>query len=125
MSFQYERDDANRRVLVTFSGDFSMAEGFAVLERNQSENVGGYAVIYDVRGWTGPPSISDLRNFMTKEASNVSPTGQRGPIAILAVDPIMYSMACTYAVLGKPALNIRVFRDRRDADAWLMTESEH
>jgi hypothetical protein len=121
MPFQYDRDDVLRRVVVTFQGEFDLDDGLEVLKRNRLEELGSYGILYDVRGWTGPPSISDLRVFMSEEASNISREGPRGPIAILATEPIMYNMACTYAVLGRPILNIKVFRDRAEAEAWLMS----
>jgi len=124
MSFQYDRDDALRRIVVTYEGEFDFADGMAVLERHRIEDVGSYAILYDVRRWTGSPSMSDLRVFMSEDAANVSPSGSRGPIAILVTEPVMYSRACTYAVLGSPALNIKVFRDRSEAENWLRVETK-
>jgi hypothetical protein len=123
MSFQYDRDDSIRRVVVTYQGEFEVADGMAVLERHQREDVGNYGILYDVRRWTGFPSIPDLRLFMSKNAADISHNETRGPIAILATEPVMYSRACAYAVLGRPILNIKVFRDSAEAETWLTSET--
>jgi len=117
MAVRYERDDVNRRVVVTFKGKFDSEECLAILEQHRLGNVGNYSVLYDFIASTGAPTVSDLRRFMSVEMS-ASP-GPRGPIAIVTLDSVLYSRVCTYAALGRPQLNIEVFRDRKEADSWL------
>jgi hypothetical protein len=124
MPFQYERDDIKGRVLVTFRGAFQKSEGLAAIGRHGLEDVGSYSVFYDLLGLTGQPTLADLRSFMSTESA-VATAKPRGPIAILAKDPMMYAMACTYAALGGTNLNIRVFRERDEADEWLTAQSRH
>ena len=55
---------------------------------------------------TGEPAIDDLRQFMSEAERTTQP---RGPIAILATDPIIYGRACTYAALTRATLTVEVF----------------
>ena len=119
MTFQYERDDDARRIVVRFTGEFDQAELLAILARHRTENVGRYGVLYDLRGLTGHPTTEGMRDFINREAINIATEGPRGPIAFLATHPVTYRVACTCAALGRPLLAIEVFRDRSDADSWL------
>ncbi len=103
MPIRYERDDASRRVVITLQGPFEPADFLAVIERWRSEDVGAYGMLYDLRGLTGEPSIADLRQFMSEAAQTTRP---RGPLAIVASDPIIYMRACTYATLGRATLTV-------------------
>jgi hypothetical protein len=121
MAFNYARDDVHHRIVVTLYGAFHKDEGLAVFKRHYLEDVGNYSVLYDLRGLTGKPTLADMRLFMTEELT-ITTNESRGPIALVANDPMMYAMACTYAVLGRPNLTIEAFRERREADAWLTSQ---
>src|SRR6266852_4140104 len=117
MPIRYERDDVNRRVVVTVQGPFAVADFLAVIERQRGDEAWTYGMLYDLRGMTGEPAIDDLRQFMSEAARTTQP---RGPIAILATDPAIYRRACTYAALGRSTtLTIGVFRDLDKAEEWL------
>jgi hypothetical protein len=68
---------------------------------------------------TGKPTVNELRLFMSLDTSHQP----HGPEAILASDPILYAVACTYAALGRPMLTIEVFRDRAEAEEWLTAQA--
>jgi hypothetical protein len=74
-----------------------------------------YSMLYDLRGMTGEPTIADLRQFMSRAALINRP---RGPVAILATDPVIYRRACTYTELGSATLTIGAFRNWDEAEAW-------
>jgi hypothetical protein len=115
MPIRYERDDVLRRVVITIQGPFEPADFLAVIERWRGEAVGDYGMLYDLRGLTGEPSIADLRQFMSEAARTNRP---RGPLAILASDPVIYARACTYAALGSATLTVGVFRDLDKAEEY-------
>lgn len=119
MPFDYQRDDANRRVLVTYAGSFHAAEAMAILARNLAERVGAYGTLYDLTKVIGHPTVDDLKRFIQEELKNTPMEGPRGPIALVATDDAVYRMACTYAVLGRHRLQIGVFTDRMEAERWL------
>jgi hypothetical protein len=116
MPIRYERDDARRRVAIAIQGPFEPADFLAVIARWRGEDVGAYGMLFDLRGMTGEPSIADLRQFMSEAARTNRP---RGPLAILAADPVIYGRACTYATLGRATLTVEVFRDLDKAEEWL------
>jgi hypothetical protein len=119
MPDRYERDDDRRRVVITMDGPFEPADFLAVIERWRGEDVGAYDMLYDLRGMTGVPSVADLGQFMSEAARTTRP---RGPLAILATDPVIYGRACTYATLGRATLTIEVFRDLDKAEQWLTAQ---
>jgi hypothetical protein len=118
MPFTYERDDARRRVLVTVQGPFVVNEALALMEQHHAENVWTYGVLYDLRGLTSQPTNADLRQIMNQQAKGSG--GLRGPVAFLAADSTVYNKACIYKVLAPSDFKIEVFRDRREAEPWLM-----
>jgi hypothetical protein len=120
MPIHYERDDAHQRVAVTARGPFTAVDFLAIIEWRRAEGTSGYGMLYDLSGMTGEPSTADLQAFMHAAAQTTRP---RGPIAVVATDPMIYWRACTYAVLGRTmALVIEAFRDQDKAEAWLTAQ---
>ena len=121
MPIRYERDDARRRVVVTIQGPFAVADFLAVMERQRDDGAWTYGMLSDLRGMTGEPAIDDLRQFMSEAERTTQP---RGPVAILATDPVIYGRACTYAALTRATLTIEVFRDLDKAEQWLTAQAK-
>jgi hypothetical protein len=48
----------------------------------------------------------------------------RGPLAIMATDPVSYGRACTYATLGRATLTVEVFRDTDKTEQWLTAQAK-
>ena len=122
MPVRYERDDARRRVVITAQGAFQTSDMLEAIERQRAEDTWSYGMLYDLRGMTGHPTLANLREMMGHAASR--PAEQpRGPVAIVATDPILYDVACTYAALGRSRLRIQVCSDLNEADLWLADET--
>ncbi len=121
MPFSYERDDTRRRVVVTMGGPFNTAVFQAVSELH-SPDTWRYGMLFDLRGMTGEATIDQLRQIMSQSAARQPGTGARGPVAILAIDPALYSWMCTYAALRRATLTIEVFRSLDKAEEWLSKE---
>jgi hypothetical protein len=120
MPFDYERDDTQHRVVITFRGAFQASDGTAAIQRHHAEGVWTYGVLYDLRALTGHPTMADLRQFMTEDApAPAAETRRRGPVAFVATDSDLYRNACSYAELGRGMVTIEVFRVRDEADRWL------
>ena len=120
MPIRYQRDDVRRRVMLTVEGPFAVADFLAVMERQRADNAGAYGMLADLRGMTGDPAIDDLRQFLSEAARTTEP---RGPVALLATDPVIYGRACTYAALTRSTLTVEVFRDLDKAEEWLTAQS--
>jgi hypothetical protein len=120
MPISYERDDTRRRVVITVQGPFLVDDALAIMARQRAEHTWPYGILYDLRGMTGEPTMAELRQVMTEAATQHLGQGSRGPIALLATEPTLYSRLCTYAALGQStSLTIGVFRDRAEAEQWL------
>jgi hypothetical protein len=123
MPVRYERDDTRRRVVVTAQGAFLTSDMLTVIERQRADDAWSYGILYDLRRMTGRPTLAELRELMDQAASRRPAERPRGPVAILVTDPVLYSVACTYAALGHSKLTIQVFRDLDEADLWLAAET--
>jgi hypothetical protein len=121
MPIRYERDDVRRRVMVTVEGPFAVADFLAVMERQRDDGAWTYAMLSDLRGMTGKPAIDDLRQFLSEAARTTEP---RGPLALLATDPVIYGRACTYAALARATLTVEVFRNLDEAEQWLTAQTK-
>ncbi len=119
MPVRYERDDARRRVVVTVQGEFQTSDMLPVSEGQGAEDTSGYGMLFDLRRMTGHATPADLRKMIDQAASSRPAAQLRGPVAIVATDPILYRVACTYAALGHAKLAIQVHRDLDEADLWL------
>ena len=122
MPIRYERDDARRRVVITFPPTYQAADAVAAIERHHAEGVWSYGVLYDLRVLRGHPALADLKAHMKRDAQPPpgSESRPRGPVAIVAADPIVYASACSYAALGRSTrITIEVFREWTEAEGWL------
>jgi hypothetical protein len=119
MSISYERDDARRRVAVRIQGIFQPADVLAIMARQRDEETWTYGILYDLRGVTGHPTMDDLRQILIEAATLDQGERGRGPVALLATEPILYGRLCAYAALGRPMFTIEVFRNWDEADLWL------
>jgi hypothetical protein len=119
MSFNYERDEVHKRIVITFAGAFEMGEALASIARRRAEGTWSHSVLYDIRHVVGLPDMEELRQLVREDLS--IPTGgqPRGPLALVAASTSQYARACTVAVLAQFKVNIRVFRDLGEAHSWL------
>ena len=125
MPIHYERDEVRRRVVVTVEGLFETDDMFAIMARQRAEHTWTYGILYDLRGMTGEPTVTDLRQILSEAAELRQGEGPRGPVALLATAIALYGRLCTYAALGRSTtLSIEVFRDRSEAEQWLTAHEE-
>jgi hypothetical protein len=124
MPVQYERDDARRRVVVTVQGAFQTHD-MLMVARQRADEAWSYGLLYDLRHMTDHPTVAELRAVLDEAAARGAGEGPRGPVALVATDPILYGTLCAYAALGQLKLNVQVFHDHNDAAAWLAAETRH
>ena len=120
MPFTYFRDDEAQRVVITLEGAFDPAEVLEILKRHRAENVPTYGIIYDGRGLVGEPTVDEARGILNERVRNEM---GRGPVAFVVTAPNFYRLACTYVNLaGATRVNMEVFRDIFEAEAWLASK---
>jgi hypothetical protein len=83
------------RVTITLEGAFQTDELLTFLAQPHSEDIWTYCTLYELRGATGHPTVADVQQIMSEVAERQRGKRPRGPVAILATDPILYDHACT------------------------------
>ena len=125
MPIRYELDDLLRRIVVTVDGPFQAEDIFAIMARQRAEHTWTYAILYDLRGMIGEPTVEELRQLMSGAAKPREEEAPRGPVALLATDQALYGRLCIYAALGRSTtLTIAVFCDMGKAERWLTAQSK-
>jgi hypothetical protein len=119
MPIELVRDDAARRVFATGRGEFRPDDVIGVLASLRDSGAWTYAVLLDLRYMTGEPTIADLRPIMSLTDPSGGSEQSRGPLAIVATNPVLYGVACAYAAKATPPGRAAVFRDRDEAVTWL------
>jgi hypothetical protein len=92
MPIRCELDDVH--VVVTVHGPFQVDDTLAVMARQRAEQTWTYGILYDLRGMTGRPTISELRELMSEAARRHLGQAPRGPVALLGT-PTLYDRLCT------------------------------
>jgi hypothetical protein len=123
MSLVHQRDDVNRRVVVTATGPFDSADLVDFLEGQREDGTWTYGVLHDTRGMSGYPTIEDLRTFITLHTEADPRQTPRGALALLWTDANVYAIACVSAALGGTQRPVEVFRDRDEAVTWLAAQA--
>jgi len=120
MPIDVVRDARRRRITATGQGEFRADEVIDVLRKMREDDAWTYGVLVDLRLMTGEPTIRDLGPIMQITADAGSGADStRGPVAIVATNPVIYGISCAYAAMSKPKGRAEVFRDREDAERWL------
>lgn len=120
MSFDYDRDDARRQLVIAYRGEFLAQEVREILERIGTDGVWSYTMLYDLRAMTGRPSLDDLKQIVdARDALSRHTALRRGPVALLVTDLPMYARVCAYIALAKSVIPIEVFRTLDEAEQWL------
>ena len=120
MAFEYARDDTRRRVVIRFIGPLTADEGCQVADRHHIEQVWGYAMVYDLTGVTVVPNRNDVQR-VADYVQRLVEQRPHGPIAIVAPDAALFSLARLYAAFAGPTVRLNVFRNLTDAEEWLDT----
>jgi hypothetical protein len=123
MPVRYERDDAQRRVVVTVEGALQMSEMLAAIERQRADDTWNYGTLFDLRRVEGHPTVAELRDLMSQASVHPMAAGRPGPIALLAIEATLYNRLCTYAALTQGKLTLEVFREVDEADRWLASHT--
>lgn len=122
MAVNFQRDDAQRLVIVVGSGAVSQDDWASCVARQLSEGVWHYGTLFDFR------AVGQMVGFtehgVRQSLSEVCATqGTRGPVALVSANPTVYAGFEQYADLVKimPHLT-RAFRDVNQAAVWLEQE---
>jgi hypothetical protein len=121
MSIAYNRDRALKRIVVGVSGEVSMDDLIAVVNRQAADDAWEYALLYDLRD---APVLhvdaDDIRRLVEYVRSAGVGRAPRGPVAVVATEPAHFGLARMYSMLAEDArLEVEVFRTLEEAEQWL------
>jgi hypothetical protein len=70
--------------------------------------------------WSGSATkVGGRQTTFLRHGAAVTASRMRGPVALLATDATLYSVACAYMALGGATRKIEVFREVTEAERWL------
>ncbi len=118
MPWTLARDETAKRIVAIGEGEFRAGEVIQVLAELRDAGAWTYGMLFDCRRMSGATTVADVKPINEVTASLDEP---RGPIAIIATDPHLYSMACAYAALPNSG-TVAVFRSPTEADQWLASQ---
>src|ERR1041385_372170 len=125
MPITYERDDKQRRIIVTTIGIVGLDDMLAVVDRQANEGTWKYGVLYDSRRVASVASQTDVRTGLRHGELLSRTHGKRGPVAFVTTMPAAYGMVRMYSTLsGQVQHAVEVFRDIGDAERWLASQLE-
>jgi hypothetical protein len=117
VAIRYERDDVNRRIVVTVAGRITVDDCVEAIERQAREGTWKYAVI-GVADEHLPPVPEDVREIASHvERLNVI-HGPRGPVAIVSANAPIYEAARMYAKVSRREQDVAIFRTIAEAESW-------
>lgn len=112
-------DPSRRRLLTHGEGLLTFADIHSHVHMELADDVAGYAELADCS--TAVTDISADEIFrLSQERIHVDTLQRRpGPVAIVAKDDALFGMFRMFDALTDQLRPIRVFRDTREAEAWL------
>jgi hypothetical protein len=123
MPYTFVRDDLRRRLTVTTSGALTLAEMLSVVERQASEGVWTFGVLYVAEDVTTFPQPEEMRALVARVETLAATLGPRGPIAIVDPREAGFGMWRLYSFLADDIrVTVHVFRDLPSADTWLSSQ---
>jgi hypothetical protein len=120
MPVAYIPDIKRRRIRVTPADPVTLIEMVASVDRQCAEGMWTFGVVLDLRVIRKPPSIANAQAFAAHVRAIAERHGPRGPVAMVARDPVMFAGAKVYKHFSaRPDPHLEVFWSADDAEAWL------
>jgi hypothetical protein len=119
MPVQYVRDDARRRIRVTITDPFTLADLVASVERQLADGAWRYGLLVDSRASYAGLGPVDTQSFVSSVRELIAAHGPRGPIAIAARESGSIATTQRYIFVSGKTEPIEVFWDIADAQQWL------
>jgi hypothetical protein len=119
-AFDYERDDAARRIRVRPRRALNVYEYIAVLDRQAQEGTWSYGVLWDLSRGTQMLAQTDADLVASHVYSHLIRCGSRGPVAVVTDEHAVVSSTRAYASKTERAgMQVAVFPTVPAAEQWL------
>jgi hypothetical protein len=119
MPLDYKRDDANRRVRLTVTEPFNLADLIAAVERQLGDGAWRYGVLIDARAPLSVSPTRDIQSYAARVSELVAAHGPRGPIAVISRDSKMIGGVKKYSLFVGKNETLELFWDLDDGQKWL------
>ena len=108
-----------RRIVVTVSGPYVLAETMGVVDRQVLEDTWRYQLHNDERGLTTLPTEGEVRVLAAHVSDRMARHGERGPVAVVTNQYAMLRLCSTTIERHGRTLRAEVLRELADAERWL------
>jgi hypothetical protein len=120
MPIEYVLDRARQRLTIVGRDPVGEPDVVEWLERQAAEGAWAYSTLVDLRLVTWSPSTAEIRRFLRQIGTLSATHGPRGPVAIVATQPVLFGMAHMYSALSDHAAgHVEAFYELAEAERWL------
>jgi hypothetical protein len=120
MSIDYIVDRPRHRLTIIGRDPVGEPDVVEWLERQAVDGAWAYNTMVDLRPVTWSPSTEEIRRILRQIKTLSATHGQRGPVAIVATQPVLFGMAHMYAALSDQAAgHVEAFYEIAEAERWL------
>jgi hypothetical protein len=117
--FNYVADTQRRIVRVTARQLLTGADLIGIIDRQVREGRWSFGMLYDLRRTDRITSREDAETVVDHVQELVSLHGPRGPVALVTNRADMVATGQIYAFRTMRSMEMEVFWDLQEADAWL------
>jgi hypothetical protein len=117
---QYVLDHGRRRLTIIGRDPAGVMDVLGWLARQAADGAWAYATLDDLRLVTFNPTTADVQRILDQVTTLSATHGRRGPVAVVATQPVLFGMARVYAALSDLAAgDVGVFYEIATAEQWL------
>jgi hypothetical protein len=120
MPIEYRLDHGRRRLTIIGRDPVGVPDVLAWLERQAADAAWAYGTLDDLRLVTWNPTSEEVRRILRRIGTLSATHGPRGPVAIVATQPL-FDRARTYAASLGALIGqvVEVFDEFAEAEHWL------
>ena|SRR5687767_7180278 len=123
MPFDYRRDDAHRRIIVTAHQSLTVEEYAGVVDRQAADGTWRFGLLWDLRAAVAPLPVDEADLVAAHVYRNLIRHGTRGPVAVVTgSSPILMSAMAYASKTVRAGLQLRAFSGLVEAEEWLTGE---
>jgi hypothetical protein len=117
MSIEYVLDPARQRLTIVGRDPVGEPDVVEWLERQAVDGAWAYGALVDLRLVAWNPTTEEIRRILRWVVTLSVLRGPRGPVAVVATQPVLFGMAHMYAALSDQA--VEAFYELAEAERWL------
>jgi hypothetical protein len=117
---EYVLDRGRQRLTIIGRDPADVLDVLAWLQRQAADGAWAYSALDNLRLVTLNPTMADVQLILSQVTTLSAAHGLRGPVAVVATNPLLFGMARVCAALSDMAAGeVGVFYDLVKAERWL------